>query len=106
LVLWTFFKLDNFFSYISNVNNPIGRTTIPKNQIPSPPPPLSSQGLNHQQKSTHGGTHASSHLCSRGWPCQVSMGGEAFDPVKAQCSSVGECQGWEAGVGGGEQTPS
>jgi hypothetical protein len=28
------------------------------------------------------------------------MGGEALDPVKAQCPSVGECQGGEAGVGG------
>ena len=28
------------------------------------------------------------------------MGGEAFDPVKAQCPSVGECQDQEAGVGG------
>jgi hypothetical protein len=28
------------------------------------------------------------------------MGGEAPDPVKAGCPSVGECQGREAGVGG------
>ena len=28
------------------------------------------------------------------------MGGEALGPVKALCSSVGECQGQEAGVGG------
>ena len=28
------------------------------------------------------------------------MGGEALDPVKAPCPSVGECQGGEAGVGG------
>ena len=28
------------------------------------------------------------------------MGGEALDPVKALCPSVGECQGQEAGVGG------
>ena len=27
------------------------------------------------------------------------MGGEALGPVKAQCPSVGECQGREAGVG-------
>jgi len=25
------------------------------------------------------------------------MGGEALGPVKAQCSSVGEYQGWERG---------
>jgi hypothetical protein len=28
------------------------------------------------------------------------MGKEALGPVKAQCPSVGECQGQEAGVGG------
>jgi hypothetical protein len=27
------------------------------------------------------------------------MGGEALDPVKALCSSVGECQDREVGVG-------
>ena len=39
-------------------------------------------------------------ICSRGWPCRASMGGEALGPVKALCPSVGECQGQEAGVGG------
>jgi hypothetical protein len=29
------------------------------------------------------------------------VGGEALGPVKARCHSVGECQGGEAGVGGG-----
>jgi hypothetical protein len=29
------------------------------------------------------------------------MGGEALGPVKAQCTSVGECQGREAEVCGG-----
>jgi hypothetical protein len=28
------------------------------------------------------------------------MGGEALDLVKVLCSSIGECQGQEAGVGG------
>jgi hypothetical protein len=28
------------------------------------------------------------------------MGGEALGPVKAQCPSIGECYGGEAGVGG------
>jgi hypothetical protein len=28
------------------------------------------------------------------------MGGEALGPVKVLCSSIGECQGQEAGVGG------
>jgi hypothetical protein len=30
----------------------------------------------------------------------LSVGGEALGPVKAQCSSVVECQGSEVGVGG------
>jgi hypothetical protein len=32
------------------------------------------------------------------------MGGEPLGPVKAQCPSVGECQGREAGVGGWRNT--
>ena len=54
----------------------------------------------HQSKKTHDGTRVSSCICSRGWPSQSSMGGEALSPVKALCLSVGECQGQEAGVGG------
>jgi len=70
--------------------NPIGRTTISTNQIPQ-----SSQGLNHQPKSTHGGTHCFSYICSRGCHCLASI--EALGPVKAQYPSVGECQGSEVG---------
>jgi hypothetical protein len=62
--------------------------------------PLRSQGLNHQPTSTHGATHGSSCICSRGWPSWSSMGGEVLGPVKAPCPSVGECQGREAGVSG------
>ena len=76
------------------VCNPIGRMTISNNHIPH-----SVQGLNHQRKSTHGGTHGSSCICSRGWPSWLSVRGEALGPVKALCPSVGECQGQEAGVG-------
>jgi len=47
---------------------------------------------------THGGTHGSSHIGSRGWPCWTSLGEEAHGPVKAQCPSV--MPGQEAGVGG------
>jgi hypothetical protein len=56
------------------VCNPIGRTTSTN---------LRSQGLNHQPRSTHGGPHDSSHICSREWSCQASMGEEALGPVKA-----------------------
>jgi hypothetical protein len=79
------------------VRNPIGRTTISTNQTPR-----SSQGLNHQPKSTHGGTHGSSCICSRGWLCQASVGEEALGPVKARCPSVGnEVEGvcWNGWVG-------
>ena len=62
--------------------------------------PQTSLGLNHQSKKTHGGTHGSSCICSRGWPSRSSMGGEVLGPVKALCPSIGECQGQEAGVGG------
>jgi hypothetical protein len=62
--------------------------------------PQKSLGLNYQPKSAHGGTHGSSCICSRRWPCQSSMGGEVVGPVKALCPSVEECQGQESGVGG------
>ena len=61
----------------------------------------------HQSKKTHGGTHGSSYICSRGWSSQSSMGGETLGPVKALCPNIGECQdqewewvGWGAGRGG------
>jgi hypothetical protein len=73
----------------------IERTTTSINKTPQ-----SSQGLNHQPKSTHGVTHGSTHTCSRECPCRASMGGEALGPVKARCPSVGEYQGGEAGVSG------
>jgi hypothetical protein len=60
------------------------------------PVPKSSPGLNYQPKSTGGGTHGSGCICSRGWPSQTSIGGEALGPVKAQCPSVAECQDQEA----------
>jgi hypothetical protein len=55
--------------------NSTGRTTISTNQSPK-----SSQGLNHQQRSTHG----SSCICSREWPCYASMGGEVLGLLKAR----------------------
>jgi hypothetical protein len=68
--------------------------------------PQSSQGLNHQLKNTHGGTHGSSCISSRGWPSQSSMGRETLDPVKALCprgipgpGSRSGCVG-EQGTGG------
>jgi len=60
------------------VCNLIGRTTTSTNQMPQ-----SNQGLNHQPRGTHGATCISSHICSRGWPYLVSMGGEVLGPVKA-----------------------
>jgi hypothetical protein len=68
-------------------SSPIGGRTIWTNQYPQ-----RSQGLNHQPKKTHGGTHGSSCICSRGWPSKSSMGGEALGPVKVLCPSIGECQ--------------
>jgi hypothetical protein len=68
----------------------------------SVPPEL----LGTKSKSTHGGTHGSSRICSRGWPCWTSMGGEVLGPVKVLCPSVGEMPGpGSGGMGGwvGEQ---
>ena len=77
------------------VYSPIGRIKISTNQKPQ-----SYQELNHQPKNTHGETHGSSCIYSRGWPCWTSMGGEALGPVKAQCLNIGECQAGKAGMGG------
>jgi hypothetical protein len=46
----------------------------------------------------HAGTRGSSCICSRGWPCGISVRGEALSPMKAQCPSV-ESQAREGGVG-------
>jgi hypothetical protein len=68
------------------VCNPRGRTTISISQTH-----YSSQGLNHQPKNTHGGTHGSSCICSQGLPYLSSVRGEALGPVKAPCPSIGGC---------------
>jgi hypothetical protein len=74
----------------------LGGTSIWTNQDSQ-----SSLGLNHQSKKTHGGTCGSSCICSRGWPCWSSIGGEDLGPVKVLCPSIGGCQGqeWEWGLG-------
>jgi hypothetical protein len=76
--------------WVEGVCSPIGGTTISTHQ--------SSQGLHHQPTSTHGGTHDSSPICSRGWPCLESVGEEALGPEKAWCPNVGKCDGREVGV--------
>ena len=58
------------------VCNPIGKT-LSTNQTPQ-----SSQGLSHQPKNTHGGTHGFIYICSRGRPYLASMGWEVLGPVK------------------------
>ena len=77
-----------------------GFATHRKNYISTNQNPQSSQGLNHQPRSTHGGTHGSSCICSRGWPCGTSMGGEDLDLVKVGCPNIGEYKNWERGVDG------
>ena len=57
-----------------------------------------SLGLNYQPKSTHGETHGSSCIGSRGCP-GWAMGGEALGPVKAGYPIIGEFEDREAGVG-------
>jgi hypothetical protein len=77
---------------VEGVCNPIGRRTVSTNQTP-----WSSQGLSHQQRSTHG----SSCICYRRWPYHASMGGEVFGPMKAR--QMPQCRGTkgrEMGVGG------
>jgi hypothetical protein len=60
----------------------------------------SSQGINHQPKSTHEGTQGSSRIYCRGWPCGISVTGESLGLMKAQYPSVEEYQDREVGEGG------
>ena len=65
----------------------------------------SSQGLNHQPKSTRGGTHGSSFICSREWPSRPSMGREALGSVKVlfpRLPGTGSRSGWVGEQGEGE----
>jgi hypothetical protein len=103
---WTEYRVPNGVvrertEGVEGVCNSIGGTTISTSQTQQ-----SFQALNHQPKSTHGGTHVSSHKCSTGWPCPASMGGEALDPLKVICPSVEESKCQEAEVGRGVETPS
>jgi len=61
---------------VEGVCNPIGRT-ISTNLTPQ-----RSQGLKHQPKSTHRGTHGLSYICSRGLTYLKSMEEEALGSVE------------------------
>jgi hypothetical protein len=63
--------------------------TVPP-ELPGSKPP--------NKENTHGGTLGSSRICSRGWPCGISVRGEALGLVKARCPSVGDCHNREEGV--------
>lgn len=78
------------------VSSLMGEATVSTGQTMAPF--LIFQGLDHQPKSTHGGTHGSGHICGRGWPCWTSVGGAALGPEDFRCLSVGECQGWKMGM--------
>jgi hypothetical protein len=69
---------------VEGVCNLMGRTVISTNQTQI------SQGINHQPKSTHGGTHGSSCIYSREGPYLLSMGGKAFGSGEAGCLNLGE----------------
>jgi hypothetical protein len=73
--------------------NPIGKT-MSNNRVTQ-----SSQSLNYQPKSIHGGNHGFRYICSRGWLYLISMGGEALGPVKAWCPSIWGCHNGEGAVG-------
>jgi hypothetical protein len=73
------------------VCNPIRRTTMWTNQYLQ-----SSLGLNHQPKSTHGGIHGSSCICSRGWLCGTSREKRPlvlwmFYSQEYSCECIGVC---------------
>ena len=57
--------------------NCVGGTSISNNKTTQ-----SSQGSNHQTKSSHRSTNVCSFIYSRGLPYLASIGGEALGPVK------------------------
>ena len=67
--------------------NPIRRTTITTSQ--TLPPLQISQGLNNLPKCTHGGTHGSSWICSRGLPYLAPKGEELPGLVEARLPRIG-----------------
>jgi len=80
------------------VCNPIGRTIITTNQDP----PARFPGTKPSTKEYTWEYPWLQLLCSRGWRCLASIGGEALGPVKAFFPSIEECQGVEEGVHGWE----
>ena len=78
--LWSSF----FLSCVWSVNGilAMGLQPYSKNNIKQPDSP-ELPGTKPAPKSTHGGTHGFSSICSRGHPCWASMGGEALGPGKA-----------------------
>jgi hypothetical protein len=90
-------------------NNNINQADLPTPEIPGTKPPT---------KEYTWRKHGSSHICSRGWPCWASMGGEALGPLKALCPSIQGREGrsgwagntlieagvreWDRGLGAGK----
>ena len=74
-----------------------GLQPLRRNNSIKQPENKNAQGLNHQLKSTHGGTHGSRHIYSRGRPYRTAVRKEVLGPVKTHCPSIGECQDrkWE-----------
>ena len=55
-------------------------------------------GMDQQPKQTNGVTHGTGHICGRGWPCSISVGGEGLGPEYVRCPSVVEWQSSRMGV--------
>jgi hypothetical protein len=66
------------------------------NSVNRPDIPWTSQGMEYQPKSTHGGTRGFDHVCGREWPCLTPVGGGALGPEGVQCTSVVVCQSRKA----------
>jgi hypothetical protein len=64
------------------------------NNMNQPVPPE----LSKTKPLTKEGTHGSSCICSREWPCWTSVGGMALGLGKSRCPSVGKCQGGKVEV--------
>jgi hypothetical protein len=78
--------------------NPVGEATVSTGKTP---PPLGVPGDWITNQRVHmEGPMVLARGCVRGWPLLDISGRRGLWSWELRCLSVGECQGWKAGVGG------
>jgi hypothetical protein len=57
------------------------------------------RGLDHPPKNTHGRIHGAAHICGRGLPFWISVGGQALGPRVFNAPVSGNAREWVDGWG-------